>query len=316
MHQSTKLFKKAKNIAIFSHKSPDPDAIGSALALKFALERAGKNVSFFCDDEMVGNYGFLPGFDEYNTKTLDGVDLFVSVDVASSGLLGKFEEPFKNFANTLKIDHHSSGENFANHNLVKFESACAVVVFELIQAMKIKIDANIATDLYFGICGDTGIFRNNNTDSKTFMICAKLLELGADYRKVYSEFFEKRTLANLLLTSNAILNAIIDDEQKYAIMSVSTDDYDKFGASESENIGNLPNSFLSCGYKIAAILKQKTDGIHVSFRSKFEFDVSKIAEKFGGGGHKNASGCLIIDTLSNAENLVEKEIKNYLKENQ
>lgn len=316
MHQSIKLLKKAKNIAIFSHKSPDPDAIGSALALKFALERAGKNVSLFCDDEMVGNYGFLPGFDEYNTKTLDDIDLFVSVDVASSGLLGKFEEPFKNFANTLKIDHHSSGENFANHNLVKFESACAVVVFELIQAMKIKIDANIATDLYFGICGDTGIFRNNNTDSKTFMICAKLLELGADYRKVYSEFFEKRTLANLLLTSNAILNAIIDDEQKYAIMSVSTDDYDKFGASESENIGNLPNSFLSCGYKIAAILKQKTDGIHVSFRSKFEFDVSKIAEKFGGGGHKNASGCLIIDMLSNAENLVEKEIKNYLKENQ
>ena len=316
MHQSTKLFKKAKNIAIFSHKSPDPDAIGSALALKFALERAGKNVSLFCDGEMVGNYGFLPGFDEYNTKTLDDVDLFVSVDVASSGLLGKYEEPFKNFAYTLKIDHHSSGENFANHNLVKFESACAVVVFELIQAMKIKIDANIATDLYFGICGDTGIFRNNNTDSKTFMICAKLLELGADYRKVYSEFFEKRTLANLLLTSNAILNAIIDDEQKYAIMSVSTDDYDKFGASESENIGNLPNSFLSCGYKIAAILKQKTDGIHVSFRSKFEFDVSKIAEKFGGGGHKNASGCLIIDTLSNAENLVEIEIKNYLKENQ
>ena len=97
-------------------------------------------------------------------------------------------------------------------------------------------------------------------------------------------------------------------------MSVSTDDYNKFGANENESIGNLPNVFLSCGYKIAVILKQKRDGIHCSFRSKFDFDVSKIAEKFGGGGHKNASGCLIIDSLTNAENLVEKEIKIYLKE--
>lgn len=315
MHETIKRIKKAKNIAIFSHKSPDPDAVGSALALKFALEKIGKNVALFCDDELVGNYGFLNGFSEYNTKELDGNDLYISVDVASSGLLGKFEEPFKNFSNTIKIDHHTSGEKFAQVEVVKFESACAVVIFELIQALKIKIDSNIATDLYLGICGDTGIFRNNNTDSKTFMICAKLLDLGAEYRKVYSEFFDKRTLANLLLTSNAILNSIIDDDQKYSIMSVSTDDYNKFGASESENIGNLPNAFLNCGYKISAILKQKNDGIHCSFRSKFEFDVSKIAEKFGGGGHKNASGCLIIDTLSNAENLVEKEIRNYLKEN-
>ena len=71
---------------------------------------------------------------------------------------------------------------------------------------------------------------------------------------------------------------------------------------------------MNCGYKIAAILKQKHDGIHCSFRSKFEFDVSKIAEKFGGGGHKNAAGCSIIDTLTNAENSVEREIKNYLRE--
>lgn len=314
MRDIIKLIKNAKSIALFSHKSPDPDAIGSALAFKLALTKIGKKVSLFCDDEMIGNYGFLEGFSEYNTSSLEGVDLYISVDVASSGLLGKFEDEFKAFSNTIKIDHHSSGSPFAKKELVKFDSACAIVIYDLIKAMKIKIDANIATDIYFGICGDTGIFRNNNTDSKTFLVCSELLNLGADYRKVYSEFFDKRTLSNLFLTSNAILNAIIDDEMKYAIMSVSTEDYEKFGASESENIGNLPNAFLNCGYKIAVILKQKSDGIHCSFRSKFDYDVSKIAEKFGGGGHKNASGCSIIETLSNAENLVEKEIKLYLKE--
>lgn len=315
MNNLVKLIKKSKNIAIFSHKSPDPDAIGSAMALKFALIKLGKTVSLFCDDDGLEPYKFLAGVDDYNANELSGFDLYISVDVASSALLGKYEEVFVNFAETAKIDHHSSGEKYAKCEVVKYESACAVVVFELIKALKVKVNDYIATCLYFGICGDTGIFRNNNIDSKTFLVSSELINCGADYRLVYNEFFDKRTLENLYLTSNAILNAIVDNDQKFAIMSVSTYDYNRFGASENESIGNLPNMFLSCGYKIAVILKQKHDGIHCSFRSKFEYDVSKIAEKFGGGGHKNASGCLIIDSLTNAENLVEREIKNYLKEN-
>lgn len=314
MNNIIKLIKKAKNIAIFSHKSPDPDAIGSALALKFALMKLGKTVSLFCDEENFDSYLFLAGASDYNKDELKNFDLYISVDVASSPLLGRYAEAFDNFELTAKIDHHSSAEKFAKQELVKHESSCAMVVFELIKALKIKITDYIATCLYFGICGDTGIFRNNNTDSKTFAVCSELLNCGADIRKVYSEFFDKRTIENLYLSSHAILGAIVDNEEKFAIMSVSTDDYQRFGASENESIGNLPNMFLSCGYKIAVILKQKHDGIHCSFRSKLEYDVSKIAEKFGGGGHKNASGCLIIDSLTNAENLVEKEIKNYLKE--
>lgn len=315
MRNIISLIKKSKNIAIFSHKSPDPDAIGSALALRLALLKLGKNVGLFCDDEMTGNYSFLEGFEEYNKMDLSGFDLYISVDVASSNLLGKFEEAFCGFTNTAKIDHHANGSKFARHEVVKPESACAIVIFDLLKLMKVKITKEIATALYLAICGDTGIFRNNNTDSKTFLVCSELLEKQAEIRKVYSEFFDKRTIENLYLTSNAIMGAIVNEEYKFVIMSVSTSDYERFGASENENIGNLPNSFLNCGYKIGVILKQKIDGIHCSFRSKFEYDVSKIAEKFGGGGHKNASGCLIIDSLTSAENLVEKEIINYLKEN-
>lgn len=315
MRNIVSLIKKSKNIAIFSHKSPDPDAVGSALALKLALEKMGKNIGLFCDDEMPENYSFLDGYSDYNQVDLTGFELYLSVDVASSNLLGRFEEPFCGFTNTAKIDHHANGNKFAKHEVVKPESACAMVIFELIKLLKVKITKEIATSLYLGICGDTGIFRNNNTDSKTFLVCSELLEKQADIRKVYSEFFDKRTVENLYLTSNAIMSAIVNEEYKFVIMSVSIDDYQRFGASENENIGNLPNSFLNCGYKIGVILKQKMDGVHCSFRSKFEYDVSKIAEKFGGGGHKNASGCLIIDSLTNAENSVEKEIINYLKEN-
>lgn len=310
-----KFLKKTKNIALFSHKGPDPDAVGSALALYKALKKMGKNVSLFCDDEMNGgNFGFLKGFEEYNKNELSGFDLFISIDVASGELLGKYEEQFTKFESSLKIDHHTAGTNFAKQSIVKPYSACAILIYELLKQMKVKIDKEIATCLYFGICGDTGIFKNNNTDSKTFSVCAELLDLGADFKQVYSEFFEKRTLSNLYLTSNAIMSAYVSDDQSFSVMTVSTDDYDKFGANENEHIGNLPHSFLNCGHKISAILKQKNDGIHCSFRSKYEYDVSKIAAKFGGGGHKNASGCMIIESLSVAERQVIEAIKNYLKE--
>ena len=315
MQTIVKLLKKSKNIAIFSHKGPDPDAVGSALALRHALLKMGKSVSLFCDDEIVGNFGFLEGFEDYNKSELGEFDLYISVDVASSELLGKYQDVFSNKQNTIKIDHHEKGTNFAKHNVVKKYSACAILIFELLKALKVKITDKIATCLYFGICGDTGIFKNNNTDSKTFAVCAELFDAGADFKTIYSEFFEKRTLANLYLTSNAIMSAYVSDDGQFSVMTVSTDDYDRFGANENEHIGNLPHSFLNCGHKISVILKQKNDGIHVSFRSKFEYDVSKIAEKFGGGGHKNAAGCSIIDGLGNAERMVIDAVKNYLKEN-
>ena len=184
MQTIVKLLKKSKNIAIFSHKGPDPDAVGSALAFRHALLKMGKSVSLFCDDEIVGNFGFLDGFEDYNKSELGEFDLYISVDVASSELLGKYQDVFSNKQNTIKIDHHEKGTNFAKHNVVKKYSACAILIFELLKALKVKITDKIATCLYLGICGDTGIFKNNNTDSKTFAVCGLIwrsLSLRATY---------------------------------------------------------------------------------------------------------------------------------------
>lgn len=314
MREIIKLLKKSNRIAIFSHRSPDPDAVGSALALRFALEKIGKTVSLFCEDNLHDNFMFLNGAEEYNKDQLGGFDLYVSVDVASPQLLGSFEEVFMSFSNTIKIDHHSSGTKFGKSELVRIESACAIVIFDLLKKMKIKIDKDIATCLYFGICGDTGVFKNNNISSKVFAVCSKLLEFSADFGKVYTEFFEKRTLSSLYLTSNAILNAKVDDKNKIVVMSAAYSDYEKFGADPEEHIGNLPNTFLNCGFKISVILKQKDDKIRCSLRCKPQYDVSKIAEKFGGGGHKNASGCSLDCSLEEAVVQVEKAIIDYLKE--
>lgn len=308
--------KRAKKIALFSHISPDPDTIGSTLALFYALKQLKKEVYLFCDDEFLDKFAFLDADKLFNQTNLDNsFDLFISVDISTLDRVGEvFKEIFNNSENTIRIDHHKIGDDFAKLNLMTPYSACAVLIYELITKIKIKITSQIATLLYFAICGDTGGFRFNNTDALTFEVCSKLLKQGADIRWLYENFFDKKTVPALKLSSQALLKAKVNDELKYVIMKINKTDYEKFEASESEYLGNLPNLYLNCGYNIAVIIKEKSDGIKASLRSKFEYDCSLIAEKFGGGGHKNASGIsfeqsILIDKI---EKDIENEIKQYL----
>ncbi len=310
-----KIIKKAKSIALFSHSSPDPDTVGSVVALYNALEKQGKIVDIFCEDNIPETYNFLAETKKYNEKEFnkDSYDLLIAVDVAGNNMLGKFQENFDTHKNTLRLDHHIKGELEAKNNVVKIYSACAILIYETIKGLKVKIDTTISTPLYFALCGDTGLFRNNNTDSKTFKVASELLELGADIRKVYTEFFDKKTVPYLKLTSNTLLNAEINDEFGFVVMTASAKDFEKFGVDSSESVGNLANTYLNCGYKISAVLKEKEDGIHGSFRSKFEYDCSEIARVFGGGGHKNASGFKIEKPLAEAVKDVQNAVIEYLK---
>lgn len=313
MQDFLKLIKKTDKIAIFSHENPDPDAIGSALALCKLLENAGKKVGLFCSGEMSEKYDFLRYYDKYNTESFENFDLFIAVDVASLEMLGKFGEIFSKNLNTIRLDHHTSGSNFAKINVCMPYSACALLIFEIANKLKLKITPEIATDLYFAVCGDTSIFHNNNTDSKTFLVCSKLLELGADPKFVYSEFFDKKTVPYVKLTSKCLLGAELEKNHDYAIMTASLDDYKECKAESTESIGNLLHTYLACGFKMVAILKETDDGIRCSLRSKAEYDCTVVAEIFGGGGHKNAAGCTISGNLDGAKKKLKKALKEYFK---
>lgn len=311
MKHTLKVLKKANRVALFSHSSPDPDTIGSTLALFVALKELGKSVDLFCDSEMPTNFGFIDEYNFYNSA-YSSYDLLVAVDVAKLDMLGQFADTFSSHANTLRIDHHMIGECYAKHNLVKNHSACSILIFEIIQKLKVKVSPKIATLLFFALAGDTSCFRNSGTNSESFFVASKLLELGANQNLVYAEYFDKKTVPYLMLTSSCILNAEIDEKLGFVIMTATLNDYKKCNATVNESVGNLPNMFLSCGFKVAVILKEKEDGIRCSFRSAPEIEANKIASVFGGGGHKNAAGCLIEKSMSKAKNDVKKAIKNYL----
>lgn len=313
MKNVIRLIKENNSFALFSHENPDPDTIGSTLALKEVLERMGKTVYLYCESEIPESYYFLEESKLYEQE-LAMVDCMIAVDIASEHMLGKYKDAFLNFNKTIKIDHHTSGDNFAKYNWIENYSACAILIYELTLALKVPIHADVATRLYFGICGDTGLFKNTNTDAKTFDVSARLLEAGAKIRTVYAEFFDKKTVPYVKMSSHCLESAITNEKYGYAILQATKDDFKKYELpSENDNLGNLPNFYLACGYNIAVILKEKEDGIHCSLRSKFDFDVSIIAKTFGGGGHKNASGCLITGTIKNAKKLLQTEIEKYIK---
>ena len=310
-----KLIKKAKKIALFSHTNPDPDTIGSVLALGLGLEKIGKDVSLFCDTDDGEKYAFLGYYDRYNTNDIDeNFDLMIAVDVPTIEKLGKFAEKFLSHDNNAKLDHHKTCEDYAKLNIMIPYSACAILVYELLKKLKVKIDSDIATFLYFAICGDTGLFKYNNTDSKTFLVASKLLEFGARIRDVYENFFDKFSVPDVMLKAKVTLDAKLYDELGYAIMIVKRSDFEKYGVKNGNMLRNLPHTFLNCGYKMAAILREEDDGIHCSLRSKFEYDCNEVAVKFGGGGHKNAAGLTIQKPINEACKMIELEIKKYLSQ--
>lgn len=322
MNNFLKQIKKSHKVALFSHISPDPDTIGSTLALMRILRLMGKEADVYCTDALPDDYMFFEDAKSYPKNpedfancSLEDYDLLISVDVSSSNRLGIFEQAFISHKNTLKIDHHGTSEDFAKVNLVKIYSACAIIIYEISKQLKVKIDSETATLLYFGICGDTGLFRNNNTNSLTFLTSGELLNLGADIRRVYTEFFDKKKVGGIKLSSKMLLNAKLNDKLGYAVLTATKDDYVEFGVDpKNDNLANISNSYLNAGYKIAVMLKEKEDGVHISLRSKSEYDTTIISQFFGGGGHKNASGCKIEKSLAQAEKAVTKEIEKYLKE--
>ena len=117
MKKIVKLLKKAKKIALFSHISPDPDTIGSTLALYYALKSMKKDVYVFCDDEYLDKYAFVDADKLYNNSEIDdSFDLFVAVDIATLDRVGNFAESFSKVEKNIRIDHHKSGEDFAKNN--------------------------------------------------------------------------------------------------------------------------------------------------------------------------------------------------------
>ena len=281
---------KQDNFLILMHQNPDGDTIGSGFGLYYGLKSIGKNAKLLCSDDIPDIYEFLKK--EYiQDEFLE--QFVISVDIGSENLFGEDLERYKGGVD-LNIDHHFSNENFAKYNYIDATSAStSQIIYEILDELDIKLSVIMAKCLYTGICTDTGCFRYRNTTSKTHMIASKLLEVDFDHSEIVYNLMESKSLEKLELEKHIINNMKFYFGGKVGIAYITQDMIKKSGANQYEVDGFSAFVRQIKGVEIGVTIKEKSENFcKVSIRTSGNYDASMICSFFGGGGHKNAAGCV------------------------
>lgn len=308
--------KKAKNIIIIHHIAPDGDGLGSTLALREMMSQLGSanKLDAVISGKMPDIYRFLPGIENLK-KTNDAslyqsYDLAIALDCADKDRLGDATEFFNNARNTINIDHHISDNGFADIDWIDPKaSATGEILFDLIEPLGVKLNKNIAVNLYTSILTDTGGFKFENTKPKTFNICAELLEAGADPVSIYNECYESKPVAMVRLHAKAINDAVYLEDNEIVYTKISRKLLEEIHASD-DHIDGITEALRQVNsVKVAIVFKETIKGTtKVSFRSN-GIDVCEIASFFGGGGHKLAAGCIVEKNIDGAVNDILKTVR-------
>lgn len=305
--QCASLLKEFDNYLILSHRHPDGDTLGSAFALKRALDLLGKKSMVRCNDEMADKYSYLwQGIDNSEIK----FDKIIAVDVADKKLLGEdFEAKYGDDV-FLCIDHHMSNREYAENLLLEDRAAAAVVIYEVICELEVDITPEIANCVYTGLATDTGCFMFSNTTPTVHRIAAEVMEKGADYTLINRLMFETRTLSYIRLEQMAVASIESHFDGKCAIMTITQEMFNASGSNESEcdGIASIPRKIE--GVKVGVTIREQINGKYkVSLRTVEPFDAAKICAKFGGGGHNRAAGCEFDCKLEDAKKQLLEIIK-------
>lgn len=300
------LLTRSKRCVIVAHKSPDGDSVGSSLGLFHFLKQKIEHVVVCHPDPAPHFLEWLPGATdivngeddlEVVQQELDASDVIFCLDFNDFGRVGKLRKSLeKNKSKTIMIDHHlDPKEGFAYAFSEPESCSTAQLIVDFIAALgeEQRIDATIGTPLYCGIMTDTGSFRFSSVTPHTHKVLALLLESGVVGHEVHENVFDTNTFDRLKLRGFTINEKLeLLDDQKTVIMSLSTDELERFNYQKGDTEG-LVNLGLSIQGVNRSIFLKESDGIiKISFRSKGNDNpVNVIASKhFSGGGHANAAG--------------------------
>lgn len=285
--------KKANTVFISAHTSPDGDAVGSICALSIALRLEGKIV-YPILEEFTEKFLVIPGSDLIITKDYPDIeaDLFISLDCGDKFRLGSCLSLFEKAKVKINIDHHKSNTMFGEINHVDAKaSATSEMIYDLLALSNFTINRDIASAIYAGILYDTGGFRHPNTTPHTYYIGSKLLTYGIPFNHFFKRFFYTKKLSEAKLLSKAISNMNNEENGSIVWTTISMSEINEAGGKSrdldgvAEYIKNIEDADLA-----AFFYAKDENEIKISLRCNKEYDVSSIALKFGGGGHKNAAG--------------------------
>lgn len=321
-----------KSIVLVPHMHPDGDAMGSVLGLWRVLQNSGLKVKIVSPTKYPEFYHWMDGHEQViifshhpkqAANAFNESDLMICMDFNQLSRVGNMKELVENFkGKKILIDHHPYPGDFTD--LVISDVSCsstAELTFSILQSTKFApfVDTNAATSFFTGIMTDTGSFDFNVSDPRTFETVAQLTRMGIDQLDIHSKVYDNYSADRMRLMGFCLSNRMtVYPEYHAAAMYISLEDQKAFNFVTGDNEGfvNMPLSIK--GVVFSALFTEKEKYIKVSFRSKGEFAVNEICEKyFNGGGHRNASGgelyASMQETLAKFENLLP-EFKEKIKQ--
>lgn len=305
--------KEANSVAITIHVQPDGDALGSLLAMALYLKRLGKAVCATWGEEIriPAHYKWLPGIEDIKEfNSCIEADVLLTLDCANEHRLGLLEEKLPVFKTVINIDHHIDNSRFGTINLLDFNAAATCeIVYELLKVMEADITLEIATLLYVGIVTDSGRFQYQNTTSKTLRIAADLVDLGAQPNAIFQNIYENTSFASLKLLARILERAEYVKESEFIYSYILDSDLNEAGLAMADTetfIDYLRTAKEAC---VVGIFKETPDGkLKVSLRSKGIIDVGSITREAGGGGHRNAAGATLDQSIPEAVRWISSRI--------
>ena len=320
------LISKSKRILITSHTRPDGDACGCIAAICEAFVALGRNVTPLLLSPAPQWYEFLftekPAvldedvqLDDLTAGRFGQFDLVLIVDTNSHSQLAKFNDYLKqNDAPVLVLDHHETSDGLGDVELIDSDAAATgLIVLDLLKYAGWPVTEKIAESLFVALATDTGWFQFSNTNSRVYRACAELIDAGIKPTQIYDHLYLNFSYPRFKLMAGMLNNLDLFLDGRYAAMQITRQDFERTGAaySDTENLINECHRIDSV--EVSALFIELKDGrIRCSLRSRGPLDVSKIASKFGGGGHTMAAGTFLPGPLENAKNLILIEIEKRL----
>ena len=282
-----------------THENPDGDALGSLLAMHRILEALGKDsVMFLAAKEfpLPVEYRFLPLEEVFHEPPADIADRVVIF--LDCGNIDRVPVDFLQTGQNkvINVDHHHDNTRFGTINLVDVEASCtAEILYDISGLLDVQLTPEMANALYVGLVTDTGKFMYENTDARSHLMSAGLIEAGVQVNEIYRRLYEHAPVEKLKLLARALDGIVLRDDGRLAITYISTEDYTATGASEALTEGIIDHLRTIDGTLVAAVVRDQADGGRaerkVSMRSTDgQVDVSAIARVHGGGGHRRAAG--------------------------
>jgi bifunctional oligoribonuclease and PAP phosphatase NrnA len=306
------LVRRHQRFVLTTHVRPDGDGLGSMLALADVLRKHGKTSRLTVASFLPPRYDFLDPERRVRSFIAPGeeyrdAEVAIVLDTGTWNQLGDFGTLLRSLPiPKAVIDHHLTQDDLGATRFVDTTAeATGRLVYEAVMALGGPLSAETAHSLFVALAMDTGWFRHSNTTPATFKLAAELEEAGANPTAAYERLFEQNTLGRLRLTGLVLERLRLECDGRVALTEIRRGDYDTSGSTpqDSEDLVNYTRSIV--GVEVGLFfMEQPRGGVKVSFRSRQHVDVARLAELFGGGGHRLASGAILDTTLEEARTRV------------